>query len=141
MTVTDFSFHKRMQIPTRIRDVGCNFRGSNTLPEVMDPRSRTGDLMHPLRFAHEDTKSWEGMGSCWQGKASVEAFLLKSSQTTATREPYRKKTHWAEEFSVAHVSKGLPNNVLTVSSINKLNSKARSEPIHLNVLTSQAICL
>ena len=51
-----------MQIPTYIDNFGCNFRGSDRLPEVTDPRSRIADLVHPLHFADEDTE----VGGDWR---------------------------------------------------------------------------
>lgn len=143
------AFQERMQIPTRIHDVGCNFRGSNRLPEVTDPRSRTGDLVHPLCFADEDTKAgreWGAADKGREGKGSVEAFLLNHSLTLPTKEPQRK-TNSAEGILVAYLSKALFNNAshqipFSHKYLNpQFEEQTRPEPLHLNMLPPQAVSL
>lgn len=89
LTAMNPSLQKKVQIPTCIHDLGCNFRGSNMLPEVTDRRSRAADLVHPLCFADEDRS----------GERTVEAFPESRPDLSKGRLILEK------EFSVVYTSK------------------------------------
>lgn len=85
MTARNPSFQKKMQIPTCLHDLGCNFRGSNRLLEVPDLRSRTADLVHPLPFADDDTEVGREQGAA-KGREVWRLSRLSHSLTLATKE-------------------------------------------------------
>lgn len=79
-----FQKKKKMQIPTCLHDLGCNFRGSNRLLEVTGPRSRIADLAQPLRFADDDMEVWWEQGAA-KGREVPRLSLLSHSLTLAAK--------------------------------------------------------